>query len=288
MVYSIKAACALLDVRADTVRKWERRYGLVSPERGNNAYRGYTDLDLKRLWVFRDARAGGVSGDEAARRAIAAVAVQEGRRDSDLERLAEAAIAGLNREKLIEVCARSEAAYGKAGMLTAVWIPLLSRLGESALRLKGLEIAKEHFAVAVLRERILGGKSAAGRPLLTLSSPEGELHEIGMLALAQELRQKMLPLMYLGTNLPTDSLCAALSEARIEGAIVCLSRKLPRPALKAMVAKIKRKSPRTTVFLGGPASLPHANLITQLGGVFLGAHLEIGVDKLIRILKETK
>jgi DNA-binding transcriptional MerR regulator len=287
MAYSIKAACALLDVPADTLRKWERRYDLVSPRRGGNAYRGYSDLDLKRLALFKKARASGASGREAAKQARAIARDDSAAGDSALERQAESAIDDLARERLMAVCARAEEKHGRTGALAQVWIPLLSRLGERALRLKGLEIAKEHFAVAVLRERVLKQNSAPGRPKVALASPEGELHEIGMLALAQELRDKKLPYLYLGPNLPVDSLCAALSRAKINRVILCVSRKINRPHLRTLVKKIRREIPGATVYLGGPGSLAHSNFISKLCGVFLGANLELGVEKLLLSLKSS-
>jgi DNA-binding transcriptional MerR regulator len=285
MIYTIKSACALLDVPADTLRKWERRYRLVAPRRSKNAYRGYDDADLKRLSVFARARIEGVPGPEAARRAANAGSAAAPREDPALQLAAESAIDSLDRARLVQVCARAEAESGIAGALASVWIPLLSKLGERAIELKGLEIAKEHFAVAVLRERILDRGAAPGRPRVALASPEGELHEIGMLTLAQELRDRKVPCLYLGPNLPVESLCAALSRARLDRAILCVSRRLSRPDLKAMVRRIRRKNPGTILYIGGPASLAHANLIAQLGGIFLGANLELGVDKLVRSIR---
>jgi DNA-binding transcriptional MerR regulator len=281
MAYTIKAACAILGVPADTLRKWERRYDLVSPRRGGNAYRGYSDLDLKRLSLFKKARAAGVPGQKAARRARSEGLVDAAAGDAALERQAESAIDDLNREKLAAVCALAEKKHGRTGALMRVWIPLLSRLGERALRLKGLEIAKEHFAVAILRERVLRQNAPAGRPKVALASPEGELHEIGMLALAQELQDKKLPSLYLGPNLPVGSLCAAMTRVKLDRVILCVSRKLSRPDLRALVKKIRREIPGATVYLGGAGSLTHSNFIAELGGVFLGANLELGVEKLL-------
>jgi DNA-binding transcriptional MerR regulator len=252
MSYSIKAACALLDVRADTLRKWESRYRLLKPARFGNDYRVYADEDLHRLAAFMKARAEGMPGEEAARRALAVKARQGPQKDPALQEAAETAIGAFDRAALSDICARADAKHGKPGALENVWIPVLSRLGERAMKLKGLDIAKEHFAVAILRESMLKEKSVRGRPQAALSSPEGELHEIGMLALA----------------------------------ILCVSRPLSRPDLKSLVKRIGRDNPETTVYLGGPASLKHANYIGQLGGVFLGSNLELGVEKLLRNLKE--
>jgi hypothetical protein len=97
---------------------------------------------------------------------------------------------------------------------------------------------------------------------------------------------RRLPYLYLGANLPAESLCSALAHAMVKRVIVCVSRRITRPALKALVRKIQSKKSGTIVYLGGSASLAHSNLIAELGGVFLGANLELGVDKLMRSIKD--
>ena len=47
--YTIRAACALTGLNPNTLRAWERRYGLVRPERTPSGYRLYTANDLDRL-----------------------------------------------------------------------------------------------------------------------------------------------------------------------------------------------------------------------------------------------
>lgn len=284
MAYSIKAASALLEVPADTLRKWERRYRLVAPRRGGNAYRGYETADLRRLAAFARARAEGKPGAEAAR--LGAAAAGEGRAKGGelLRREAGRAIESFDRDGLSRLCARAEAEHGRPGALSAVWIPLLRALGERALRAGGLAIAQEHFAVSVLRERMPAPAPVPGRPAVALAAPEGELHELGMLALRHELRRRGLNCLYLGPNMPVESLRAALDRARVSAVILCVTRRIERPAVRALVRAIRRGRPGARVCLGGAASLPHANLVEELGGVFLGDDLRLGLDKLERRL----
>lgn len=51
--YTIRSACALTGINANTLRSWERRYGLVRPERTAKGYRLYSAADLDRLRLIQ-------------------------------------------------------------------------------------------------------------------------------------------------------------------------------------------------------------------------------------------
>ena len=48
-VYTVKHAAALTGIPADTLRMWERRYGVVTPIRSEGGYRLYDDAAIARL-----------------------------------------------------------------------------------------------------------------------------------------------------------------------------------------------------------------------------------------------
>ena len=47
--YSIKDLEKLTGIKAHTIRIWEKRYQLISPERTSTNIRYYSDTDLKKL-----------------------------------------------------------------------------------------------------------------------------------------------------------------------------------------------------------------------------------------------
>ena len=71
-VYTVKRAAALTGISADTLRMWERRYGVVAPVRTEGGYRLYDDAAIARLtamhalvnagWAPREAAAQVASG----------------------------------------------------------------------------------------------------------------------------------------------------------------------------------------------------------------------------------
>lgn len=59
--FTIRAASALTGINANTLRAWERRYGLVRPERTPKGYRLYTEDDIQRLRLIQRTMQQGVS-----------------------------------------------------------------------------------------------------------------------------------------------------------------------------------------------------------------------------------
>jgi len=52
--FTIRSVSALTGVNPNTLRAWERRYGLLSPERTPSGYRMYTQADVDRLRMVQD------------------------------------------------------------------------------------------------------------------------------------------------------------------------------------------------------------------------------------------
>ena len=56
-------------VASELLRAWERRYGLLAPERTEGGYRLYSDDDVRQVRRMRELLASGLSAAEAARQA---------------------------------------------------------------------------------------------------------------------------------------------------------------------------------------------------------------------------
>jgi DNA-binding transcriptional MerR regulator len=63
--YRIGTAARLSGVAIDTVRNWERRYGLVVAERGKGGQRLYSDADVEHLRALQSLVGEGLSAGEA-------------------------------------------------------------------------------------------------------------------------------------------------------------------------------------------------------------------------------
>jgi DNA-binding transcriptional MerR regulator len=66
-IYSIGAVERMLDIPAATIRNWEERYGLVTPERSNGGHRLYTRAQVEQLRFVKEGLDRGLQPAEAHR-----------------------------------------------------------------------------------------------------------------------------------------------------------------------------------------------------------------------------
>ena len=121
-------------VATELLRAWERRYGLLAPERTDGGYRLYSDDDVRRVRRMRELLATGLSAAEAARQASAEP------RSPDAERREDSAPASASAElrgaleQLDDAAAHAAfdrllADYSTRAVLADVVLPLLHELG---------------------------------------------------------------------------------------------------------------------------------------------------------------
>ena len=240
-------------VNADTLRAWERRYGLLSPARSDGGFRLYSGEDEERVRATRALIDSGLSTAEAARLARSGVmpspspgtaspANADQRLREALERFDEAE-ANLVLDEAI-------AALSVEALATRVVLPALEEVGERWERGEA-SVGQEHFATNVLRGRLAGlarNWGAGAGPLAILACPPGELHDIGLLVFGLVLRARGWRIAYLGANTPIASVAEAAE--RLAPRVVVLAALTEEP-FRSAAGEIARLSQRTRVLLAG-------------------------------------
>jgi MerR family transcriptional regulator, light-induced transcriptional regulator len=101
-------------------------------------------------------------------------------------------------------------------------LPYLRRLGERWE--KGTaSVAQEHFASALLRERLMAmgrGWDRGDGPRALLACPPGERHDIGLVAFGLAARKLGWRVTFLGADTPIDTLAAASAELEPEAVVL--------------------------------------------------------------------
>jgi MerR family transcriptional regulator, light-induced transcriptional regulator len=200
-------------VATELLRAWERRYGLLTPERTSAGYRLYSADDVRRVRRMRGLLAAGLSAAEAARQAAS-----EPRPPAEAERAEvapAAAAAELRRalERLDDANAHAAfdqllADYSNAAVLTGVVLPLLRELGSGWERGE-VTVAQEHFASNLLRGRLLGlarGWDRGSGPRAVLACPPGERHDLGLVIFGLALRDLGWRITFLGADTPPETI----------------------------------------------------------------------------------
>ncbi|MEO7086788.1 MAG: MerR family transcriptional regulator [Gemmatimonadaceae bacterium] len=219
----------------DVLRVWERRYGAVQPGRGPGGQRLYTDADVERLRLLRDAtKSGRAIGHVAAlpvetlaRMVGEDVAAREqrsmgtGAMDSPAELNASLLVLAqsLNGGAVDEELRRAAARLGLAGFVEFVAVPLLQKVGEE-WHAGRLTPASEHLVTASVHDivvdvmRSLGQQN--GAPRLVVATPAGERHLVGAALIGAMAAIDGWNVLYMGGDLPAEEIArvARAADAR--------------------------------------------------------------------------
>jgi DNA-binding transcriptional MerR regulator len=194
-------------VSPELLRAWERRYGLLQPIRSEGGFRLYTAEDAERVEQLRRGLDEGLSAAEAARRALAQARPAEGLLDDARGRLV-AAVRRYDETALHDVLDEALAGFALETVLRELIVPALQEIGDEWER-GDLEVAQEHFATNLIRERLLGLARLWGRgsgPLAILSCAPGERHDISLIAFGLLLRSHGWRILFLGADTPLETL----------------------------------------------------------------------------------
>jgi DNA-binding transcriptional MerR regulator len=234
--FNIHIASQLSGVAAATIRAWEKRYNVLTPARAENGHRLYSESDIEKLSILQQLTQQGLSIGK-----IAALSIEELKvmlkenaltsielfstndKDTiDMEELRSGIMMALSAYKLDIITHELEKVkktLSPRDFALEVIVPLFREIGYRSMN-QTLSIAQEHTLSAIVQFHM--GQMIAKhyvrqhlRPgLLLLAAPEGELHEIGLLAGCLLCIEYNVQFLFLGKDLPADALAEAINQMR--------------------------------------------------------------------------
>ncbi len=312
-IYNTKAVVHQTGVPAPTLRAWERRYGILSPRRGENDYRLYSERDMILVAWLRERVENGMTISQA----IALMRTLEpARRRSRRARSAEAAIVPetaaptsrpsrvpdlyaldiltsallahftrLDEREAVRTMAQALAVYSVEETCLHLLQPALVEIGRRWAE-GTVSVTVEHFASAVIRAQLDGifrsTSASESGPLVLVGCAAGELHELGALMLALFLRRAGVRVAYLGQSVETESLGAIV--AALRPACVALSATLAAhvPALAEAARQIGGRPGAPFFCCGGQAFEARPELAERIEGLCFGTNARGAVDEITR------
>ena len=210
-------------VPVESLRAWERRYGLLAPSRTPGGFRLYGEEDVARVLAMRAHLGGGLSAAEAARLALAEEVAETAAAPipiTDAKEL-EAALDRFDETAAQRAVDRLLATLTLDVVLRDVLMPYLRELGERWEQGEA-SVAQEHFASNLVRGRLTALARSWDRgtgPRALLACAEGELHDLPLLAFGLSLREQGWRINYLGADTPVASVVEA-AQALAPAAVV--------------------------------------------------------------------
>ena len=269
-----------------TLRAWERRYGLLIPQRTPKGHRLYNDEHVQIVEHILTLLEEGHSLAVIANRLREGSGYAEGDGGPGEQAGVWSGYLNATLRAVSEYSTeRVEAIYNEASSLYPVDLvterliePVLTDLGNN-WQSRDTGITEEHFYASWVRNR-LGARfhhaysQARGARILCACLP-GSYHEIGLMLFSLSALTRGYRVLYLGANLPLDKIPAVIGRSGTRG-VVLSSHEAVDASRQKQLADL-RTWIDVPVMLGGPGSDQALPVFEQAGGVRLGSRIAVAL-----------
>jgi len=298
-LFNLKAVVTATGLKPDTLRAWERRYGIPAPVRTPSGHRLYSqrDIDLLHWLIARQSEGLAISravemwlrlDREASAPPVAPLVLQPSTAvDQQNMAATHDSILREKRTQWIDACLRfdEQAAEQTLSESFALFTPEivyldviqkgLAIIGEGWYKAR-VTVQQEHFASALALRRLEAMLVATPPPTrngrILIGCPPEEEHTFVPLLLSLLLRRRGWDTVYLGANVPVGSLEATIAATR-PLLVVLTAQQLSTTLGLLEVANVLLRE-RIPLAYGGLIFNRLPDLQQAIPGHFLGARIE--------------
>ena len=259
--YKIKDLENLTGIKSHTIRIWEKRYRILSPDRTDTKIRTYSDSELTHLLTVSMLNRNGIKISKIAKlsqedmnKLLWDIKVNK-EPEYSMDKLL-LSLVSLDEELFKETLANLLESEGLEKTFTDHLIPFLDRIGIMWL-IGSVNPAQEHFMSNLIRQKIISEIDKQEIPASTEKSvlmylPEHEWHEMSLLFYHFLLRSKGVPTFYLGQSLPYESLVECIEKLKPNYILSSWLTAVDERLVVSYFKKLKSDYPNLDVFAGGP------------------------------------
>lgn len=314
--YNLKAVVRETGLKPDTLRAWERRYGVPTPQRADSGHRLYSqhDIDILKWLLLRQSEGMSISRaiehwrrlEENGFDPLETSAAPGMQRSADLRNVSTPAftphlgegdaIAGLrnawvaaclafNESQAEQLLAQAFALFPAETVCLDLLQKGLAEIGVGWYR-GAVTVQQEHFASALALRRmeaLLISTPAPTRPgRIMVGCPPDEEHTFVPLLLSLLLRRRGWDVVYLGANVPIRSIEETITAVRPH-LVVLTAQQLHTAASLLEMAEVLFLQ-RVPVAFGGLVFAEAPGLHLTIPGYYLGDTLERATDFIERVM----
>jgi DNA-binding transcriptional MerR regulator/methylmalonyl-CoA mutase cobalamin-binding subunit len=271
----------------DLLRAWEKRYRVVAPPRSEGGQRLYSDADVERLALLRRATSLGRNIGQIAELDLDALG-RLVRADEEAQGVppggmapdaspatgqylvaALRAVEQFDARALEDTLRLAAISLPVAVLMELVIGPLLSQVG-ARWHQGTLRASHEHLA-SVSARRILhwiASESAPqhGAPGIVVTTPAGQVHEIGALLAAATAATEGWRVTYLGPDLPAEDIAAAAAQTGARIIALSVIFPLDEPTVHEQLRLLRRLvDPTVHIVVGGGGADSYRATLDRLG-----------------------
>ncbi len=264
MGFTIKEVETLSGIKAHTIRIWEQRYRFLKPSRTSTNIRRYSNEELKTLltvallnkYGYKISKIDEMQPDQ---RNIEVLSLPES--EAQAEHIVNELIGcmvALENERFEQILQDHIEQHGIYNCIKLIIFRFLNKTG--VLWQTGrINPAHEHIVSNIIRQKLVAAIDKLPLPsknksLFLLLLPEGEYHELGLLLVSYLLRQKALPVIYLGANVPIKDANYVVDIKRPQYIYFHLTSTPSRLSFQKFVVSLCKSNPHCQVLLSGSYS----------------------------------
>jgi methanogenic corrinoid protein MtbC1 len=200
------------------------------------------------------------------------------------------AVTQLDGESVDRVLSQASLEMSQTSLIQNIIVPLIHQIGQQweAGRLK---IAHEHVASASIRTflgNFMRQHSPAGyAPSIVVTTPAGQIHELGAILAAAEANNHGWKVCYLGPSLPAEEIAAAAIQNDSQAVALSIVYPTDDPRLGEELARLRKLlPPGIALLVGGRASPAYQSALARAGAIECRNIADFGAQlKALRALK---
>lgn len=299
--FNLKAVVQETGIKPDTLRAWERRYGLPEPDRTGGGHRLYSqrNIDTLRWLIARQEEGLSISravdmwrqlegegqdplstGDYGLVEPEAGSPLLVGEEVTAFRNQWVEACMGFNERSADQILAQGFALFPAEVVCLEVLQRGIREIGQGWYEGR-ISVQQEHFASALVIRKLESLLSATPPPIrsgrILVAGTADEEHVIGQLIFQLLLRRKGWETVYLGASVPIQRLQESLDVVRPQLVVLTAQQLHTAATLQTMTAILGAKS--IPVAYAGRIFSISPGLRTRIAGHYLGDTLQQAVDR---------
>ncbi len=216
--FSIRDLENLSGIKAHTIRIWEKRYNLLTPERTPTNIRTYSLASLQKLLNITLLYNSGHKISKIAKIPGAEIPilvqdiVAEKKAKNHSLNAFKVAMINFDQRMFLKTFDELSAVKSFREIFKEDFLPLLNELG-LLWQTDAISPAHEHFITSLIKQKLIGATETLQYQQPTKTDkvfvpflPENEIHELGLLFINYEIVLKGYKSIYLGQSMPLDTL----------------------------------------------------------------------------------
>jgi DNA-binding transcriptional MerR regulator len=260
-MYKIKDISNITGIQPQTLRAWEKRHGILIPQRTDSKIRFYTEQDLVKLLniavlLEHGWRISNIAklSDKEIQQEVSNTQVKD-KDENVVVQLLIKALCTMDAELFLNVSDRIIAKEGLKNTYINYYIPFFERIGVMWLA-NTINPAQEHMISNLIRQKLIVEidkiKVNVKPPIdYILFCRENEYHEISLLFYDFVLKSAGYNVVYLGQNVPTHDLIriAQLTEPK-KGLVTSVLSKYDQDSIGDLMKEISEET-KSIIYIGG-------------------------------------